>query len=349
MNINVLSYRFIAWMYYYTIEDYDAIRFNMGSESILTNDILDTLRYLENELKKHAPATEPAHVQPHNHHENNNNKKSRSAQATVVRRAPPSGGEKSRNNVSSEDWESLRNFKPTKKTETVEGPDKIINDIRMTLNKITQKTYDNLKANILKSFEECVKQFPDELTMQKLSKHIFDIVVRDRFLTDIYVDLYLALVECFPSFESQFTERVEIYRATIDHMQYVDPQKDYDGYCNYVKFNDQRKAMTLFIIQLFKKGKVSESDMIDLMVFLLNKTRLNRDKVGRTNEVEEITENFYLAYLHCNVLLETNPEWKSQIVPNIREFAEMQLGSFPSISSRALLKYQDIIEGMDEY
>ena len=334
-------------MYYYTIEDYDAIRFNMGSDSILTNDILDTLRYLENELKKHAPATEPAHVQPHNHHENNNNKKSRSAQ--VVRRAPPSGGEKSRNNVSSEDWESLRNFKPTKKTETVEGPDKIINDIRMTLNKITQKTYDNLKANILKSFEECVKQFPDELTMQKLSKHIFDIVVRDRFLTDIYVDLYLALVECFPSFETQFTERVEIYRATIDHMQYVDPQKDYDGYCNYVKFNDQRKAMTLFIIQLFKKGKVSESDMIDLMVFLLNKTRLNRDKVGRTNEVEEITENFYLAYLHCNVLLETNPEWKSFIVPTIREFAEMQLGSFPSISSRALLKYQDIIEGLDDY
>jgi hypothetical protein len=355
-------------MYYYTIEDYDEIRTNMGSASVLSTELFDTLRYLENELKKHATTSEPSqHVQPHNNHEhsnnnnNNNNKKSRSGQATVVRRAPTSGGnaganEKSRNSagsskhsVSAEDWESLRNFKPTKKTETVEGPDKIINDIRMTLNKITQKTYDNLKASILKSFEECIKQFPDDVTMQKLSKHFFDIVVRDRFLTDIYVDLYLALIECFPSFENQFAERVIIYRATIDHMQYVDPQKDYDGYCNYVKFNDQRKAMTLFIIQLFKKGKVSESDMIDLMVFLLNKTRMNRDKVGRTNEVEEITENFYLAYLHCNVLLETHPEWKSFIVPTIREFAEMQLGSFPSISSRALLKYQDIIEGLDEY
>ena len=114
-----------------------------------------------------------------------------------------------------------------------------------------------------------------------------------------------------------------------------------------MKVNDQRKAMTLFIIQLFKKEKIPAEYMLELIIFLLNKTRENRDKPNKTNEVDEITENFYLIYLHCNVFLDTCDLWATQVVPIIREFAEIQLGSFPSISSRALLKYQDIVEGMD--
>jgi hypothetical protein len=249
--------------------------------------------------------------------------------------------------VSASDWEALRNFKPTKKMEITDGADKIINDIRMTLNKITQKTYETLKTSIIHAIRECLELYPDETTMQKLSKHFFDIVVRDRFLTDIYVDLYLALIENFPAFEAQFDVRVSVYRDTMDQMKYADPEKDYDAYCSYVKVNDQRKAMTLFIVQLFKKEKISATYMIDLVLFLLNKTRDNLSVAGKSNEVEEITENFYLVYLHCNVFLDTCEEWTTQVVPIIREFSEIQLGSLPSISSRALLKYQDIVEGME--
>ena len=341
-------------MYYYTIEDFSSI---LVEHSVIPPEVITLLGNLEAELKRQAaqepPPTQQPHYQqqqqqpPQQQHTRNTAGGHRSSSQSVVRRHGKGSTKSSTQNVSASDWEALRSFKPTKKTEAVEGSDKIVNDIRMTLNKITQKTYETLKTNVIQAIRECLELYPDEGTMQKLSKHFFDIVVRDRFLTDIYVDLYLALIENFPTFEGQFDARVDVYRETMDQMKYADPEKDYDAYCNYVKVNDQRKAMTLFIIQLFKKEKIPAEYMLELILFLLNKTRENRDKPNKTNEVDEITENFYLVYLHCNVFLDTCDSWATQVVPIIREFAEIQLGSFPSISSRALLKYQDIVEGMD--
>lgn len=335
-------------MYYYTIEDFSTI---LVEHSVIPPEVNTLLGNLEAELKRQA-AQEPQlpqqqQQQPIQLPRNVAPSHRSSSSQSVVRRHGKGSTKSSTQNVSAGDWEALRSFKPTKKTEAAEGSDKIVNDIRMTLNKITQKTYETLKTNVIQAVRECLELYPDETTMQKLSKQFFDIVVRDRFLTDIYVDLYLALIENFPAFEGQFDARVDVYRETMDQMKYADPEKDYDAYCNYVKVNDQRKAMTLFIIQLFKKDKIPATYMLELVLFMLNKTRENRDMPNKTNEVDEITENFYLVYLHCNVFLDTCDEWVAQVVPIIREFAEIQLGSFPSISSRALLKYQDIVEGMD--
>lgn len=319
-------------MFYYSLDDFAS----MGSLTILPEKVFSILNHLENELKSVTIPAAAADTQ-------------REVSSAKNRRPPPLVVRKSTSrtkttSVSASDWEALRSFKPTKKQETAEGSDKIINDIRMMLNKVTQKTYETLKNNVINSIGECLEKHPN--TMGSLSKHFFDIVVRDRFLTDIYVDLYLALIAFFPEFETHFKNRVDIYRATIDTMKYADPEKDYDAYCDYVKVNDQRKAMTLFIIQLFKRQRVSADEIINLMKFLLDKTRENREISGRTNEVEEITENFYLTYLHCGILLENESEW-SYIIQTIVEFSEMQIGAYPSISSRALLKYQDMAESLD--
>ena len=336
-------------MGYYSVNDYAGF-----APSNLPDKVLSVLTYLENELKKHAadepPSTMSSHTMGHNNNQRDTHAPSRrqAPQHTIVRKSNGYRGSKqSSANVSAADWEALRSFKPTKKPETVEGSDKTINDIRMMLNKITQKTYETLKISVINGIGECIQKFPDETTLSKLSKHFFDIVVRDRFLTDIYVDLYLALIAFFPVFEDYFKKRVDTYRATIDTMQYADPEKDYDAYCDYVKVNDQRKAMTLFIIQLFKRERLSSIEIIDLMKFLLDKTIENRSMNGRTNEVDEITENFYLTYLHCGVLLEREEEWSKSIVPAVRAYSAITIGSYPSLSSRALLKYQDMVESLD--
>jgi hypothetical protein len=329
----------------YTLEDFAGF-----SPAAIPASVLTILSNLENELKRHA-ASEPQ--VSHHHHGNNNNHQQQQQQQShhhAKRQAPAPIVRKPRKNttsVSASDWEALRNFKPTKKPEAAEGSDKIINDIRMTLNKITQKTYETLKTSVINGIGECLNAYSDDATMSKLSKHFFDIVARDRFLTDIYVDLYLALIAFFPAFDDHFKQRVEVYRATIDTMKYADPEQDYDAYCDYVKVNDQRKAMTLFIIQLFKRDHVPATSMLDLMKFLLDKTTENRGLAGRTNEVDEITENFYLTYLHCGCLLDQEDEWRGSIIPAIREFASMQMGAYPSVSSRALLKYQDMAESID--
>ena len=53
--------------------------------------------------------------------------------------------EKSKPKNSSEDWEAIRSFKPTKKVEVKEGIDTYIYNLRNALNKISEKNLEKQK------------------------------------------------------------------------------------------------------------------------------------------------------------------------------------------------------------
>ena len=354
-------------MYYYTIEEIDRIRSSATKVDLSKYaTVVSTLTYLENEIKKNI-VLEPPVEQHYNstggskrsmmiHTVDNKRGQSheepKKERVQIIRRTVHNNNnnnnKSSSNKVTTEDWEALRNFKTTK-IEVKEGLDKIINEkIRMVLNKIIVKNYESLKDTVLASIAECIDQYPEPITMEKVSKSIFDIVCNNRFLSEVYVDLYSTLVTKYDAFRTLLLERVQQYRDTMDQMKYADPDKDYDAYCAYVKSNDYRKAITLFIINMFKKGCIFDAEyMIELIQFLLAKTRENYTVCGRQNEVEEITENFYLIYSNCNYLLCDYPVWSNKIIPIIREYAELKPDESQSITSRVLFKYQDIVEGLE--
>jgi len=151
-----------------------------------------------------------------------------------------------------EPWEKVKVFKTTK-IEKKDGIEKLINDIRICLNKISIKNYDTQRDTIIQHIKDIIEtedENPDELS--KITKAIFDIASSNKFYSELYAKLYKELTEIFPSFNEIVSTFVIDYVNGIQNIQYFDPKVDYDKYCDNNKENDKRKAMSAFIVNLAK-------------------------------------------------------------------------------------------------
>jgi hypothetical protein len=123
--------------------------------------------------------------------------------------------------------------------------------------------------------------------------------------------------------------------------------KEYENFCKYNKENENRRAKSMFYMNLMKRGggAVEQTDIIHCMLFLLERVFLWIDEPDRTNEVEEITENIYLFVVGTQTRLLNYPEW-DEIMEKIQILSQMKHYSHPSITNRAIFKYMDLIDSM---
>ena len=353
---------------FYSITDIENIKFS-GFQYTLPKTLLDLVKKIEGEIqiqdtteKKTNDFDDKKYNQyknmkrtehKHNRHNNNNN---------IYNRQPE---------IINEDWESIRNFKSTK-IETKEGIEKSINNIRILLNKISIKNYETQKKVILDSIQEFFKNneiiettddteiidsaLPSELSpclknkkedIEKLTQAIFDIVSTNKFFSEIYANLYNEMIGQFPIFKEILIQYIKIYKSSIEHIYFIDPNKDYDGYCLYTKKNDNRKAMTLFIVNMCKNHILENIIITDLLQYFLDKSLEYIDLENRTNELEEITENLFIVTSNVYTLMVNNEDWIFNLLPCIINISQMKIKEHKSLSNRVIFKYMDIIDSME--
>ena len=257
------------------------------------------------------------------------------------------------------DWENARNsyapksvgnggsasaqFKVTK-IETKEGVEKQISDIRGLLNKISAKNYETQKVVVIEHIFATLEGGGDNENLDhrhRIATVIFDIASTNKFLSELYADLYTELVAKMSIFADILDGLVDRYRETIHQIHYVDPNIDYDGFCQYNKTNDARKAMAAFIVNLMKRDLISKECVLTLVYELQELSRRYMDEVNRTNEVDEITENIAVFIAMGKAVLIDHELWKMRVEPNIQEFTKLRAKEHVSLSSRVVFKYMD--------
>ena len=213
--------------------------------------------------------------------------------------------------ISNTDWESLRSFKSTK-MDVKQGIDKNISDIRVLLNKISNKNYDTQKEVIKSAISEFINEISSlensEDLMQKLSKDLFNIMSTNKFFSELYTNLYKELLTDFNFLSEHFLQEISEFKHTIDCIQYCDPNIDYDNFCNYTKINDTRRATTMFIVNMFKNNIIGMETVLDILHYFLQKSLEFIDMENKINEVEEITENIFLIVSNCHILFDESSE-----------------------------------------
>ena len=247
------------------------------------------------------------------------------------------------------EWETLRSFKTTK-MEAKEGIEKQMNDIRILLNKISTKNYETQKNLLLEQIaalftsEGAVDNESEETVenRRRVSTTIFDIASTNKFLSELYADLYTDIVAAWPTFGNVMVGFVDRYRETLTQIHYVDPEKDYDGFCAYNKTNDMRKAMAAFIANLMKRGLLDQESVLELIVELQTLSRTYIDVENKTNEVDELTENIAVLVTMTKVTLSQHERWTAHIGPAIQEMAKLKAKEHASLSSRVVFKYMDL-------
>ena len=257
---------------------------------------------------------------------------------------PPIKKRRNRNNMESsnnEDWDTIRTFQSTK-IEQKEGVDAIINNVRLNLNKLTDKNYSDFKIKIIELIPENNLE-----EVKQIGNIIFEIASANRFYSKMYADLYCELIEKFTEMKSTFIECFENFIDLFNNIEYVDANVDYDMFCKINKDNEKRRALSTFFLNLMTNGLLTKSQIINILVILLNQINTYISQDNKKNEVDEITEN--VAILYTKEIMESE-ELKEFTVKNVAvsDFIELiansKTKSYKSLTNKTIFKFMDMNE-----
>jgi hypothetical protein len=361
-----------------------------------TMKIIQTIEKSVSVIAENAMSTYSApnnHSVLHHHHHNNKHENTRensnkSQGYSTNRNAGYNSRNSSSNNtkhsknrhseVDELSWENVRTSFKTTKIEKKEGIDKLINEIRISLNKISNKNYDTQRDLIFQHIKQLIddsdsggdeeevqeqvqeqsqekeKQKSVTEDLRKIALAVFDIASTNKFYSEMYAQLYKELMELYPVYKDILDYFISHFTDSLEEIKFVDPNLDYDIYCQYNKQNDRRKATTVFITHLLKKEIIPLSDVFSIITHLQEKTMEYVDEAERLSEIEEITELLFLflsegcSYFVGHVAMASLEDKWVMIVDNLKTFSKFKVKEKKSISSRAIFKYMDMVNLIDK-
>ena len=239
-------------------------------------------------------------------------------------------------------WEKQKAFIATK-IEKKEGIEKLINDIRICLNKISTKNYDSQKDSIIQYIDQIIENEEDVNDLNIIAISIFDTASTNKFYSELYATLYNELTIKYPIFKVIINEFIDKYLESINKISYIESEVDYDKYCNNNKDNDKRRATTVFMVNLMKKNLFDKTSVLNIVIKLQDLVLSFIDQEKKLNEVDEITENIFL-FISSSDKEFINEEIWNAVVNNIKECSQLKVKEHLSISSRSIFKYKDIVD-----
>ena len=299
---------------YYRIEDFSNFIFG-GFSYKLPDNVIQTIKTLESSI---VPTED---TKPQTQHPS----------ANVARRKPKQviGG------CRVDDWNTARSSKPV---EVKDGPDKVIKDIRIALNKFTNKNA-SLQTELL---TQLIRQV-GEADISKMTDMVFDIVSSNGFYSEIYVGLYKHLISEFTFFADKLPDILGKYKDSFNNIVPVDPNTDYDAYCVYTKRNDLRKSMTTFIVNLAKQSVLKTSDIVDLISYLENLVLSLAIDVAHSNAIEEMIDNLYIIITGSKSVLR---DWSAANVWKISQLRKQDAVKYIGMTTRSSFKAMDIMDAI---
>lgn len=191
-----------------------------------------------------------------------------------------------------------------KKT-VIQKKDADIGQITKLLNKITDKTYNKLKIEIL----ELVKSVEKIEDIYKLTETIFGIVSSNRFYSEMYAKLYTELIKIKKEFLNLFQEHFDTYLTELNKIDYVSANDNYDQFCEYNKKIMQMESMLVFFVNLMKNDICSIDNIAELCVSLQRKlildfeTSKSKGEPIHKEQDEEMINCIHIVISECIDLL----------------------------------------------
>ena len=240
------------------------------------------------------------------------------------------------NGVTEADWEALKNYKVT---ETVpkdrSEADQVKRDIITGLRKMTSSNYEDQKTLILDLLSKVEAE-----NYEEVAREIFEICTSNKFYADVYVQLYKLLCEQHEIYKTLLDATANNYLELFDEIKQVDPKKDYDLFCELNKQNEQRVALSVFLMKILSQEH-SEEILVKLLASIYNEFQKKNNITVVEQYMENIAEMFSTCYKMYGKSLNEN------ITSSISNVAMLQPRSLPSINNKIIFKFMDLEEMME--
>lgn len=245
--------------------------------------------------------------------------------------------------IDDEDWEAMRNFQATERIEK-EGLEKLLSTLRGALNKITDKNYDGQKDIVMDTLDEINKNeaFTDEENLN-VSKTIFEIASTNKFYSSVYAQLFKDITARFETMNSVFRSKFESFLTLFEEIEASDPNEDYNKFCIINKNNANRRALSMFFVNLMKHEIVSKEAIINIIQNLQKKMMAMMTEEDNKSQVDEISETLFIFITNAHEDLEDCDTW-NEIKSSVEVVSKMSVKSQLSITNKSIFKHLDILD-----
>lgn len=246
-------------------------------------------------------------------------------------------------NISEEDWKAIRDFKATTISKS-EGIDKNIDEVRSYLNKITEKNYIPTKESIIAIVNDCEKDGKSSVEdTNKLVGYIFSTASKNSFCSQVYAQLIVDLLSYSPSIKELFNENKSSFINQFDNIEAGNPDENYDKFCELNIVNDQRRASSLFLINLMKLDVIIPQEIINIILLLQESLIEMIEKENCDTIVEEISENLLILIKNGYSNISMLSDWTS-ILDCVKLISSYKAKSKPSLKHKTIFKHMDILD-----
>lgn len=211
---------------------------------------------------------------------------------------------------------------------------------------MSEATFDKMVNEIKAEISQLIEHETTDENMMKIGHSIFTIASSNSFYSELYAKLFKILMDEHEIFKKIFEDNYKVFMNLFDNIEYVDPKKNYDKFCEYTKTNDNRRAMSLFLVNLMKNNVIEKDEILEIIINLQKLIMKYIAKPDKTNEVEELNENLYIIITSSsNKIKFGSDEGTENIIKDI-EFIGMlkpKMKEYPSITNKTIFKHMDII------
>lgn len=250
-----------------------------------------------------------------------------------------------KNKVNLKNWkvESATDFKKTELQKSQSNVEAEFDKIRLLLNKLTKKNYnENLESIIfiIKFIEKDDKEY-----LEKIGKTIFEIGSKNKFWCDLYAKLYKDIIKEFSIMKDICVKNFKEFINIFHEFKFADPNKDYNLFCEYNKQNEKRRSLSKFFVLCANHNIIDKKDINVIISNLINKIFQFIEKKDMIHQVEEITENLKIMIENFNNDFKQLSSYNS-LKESIEKLAGMNAKNYLSLNNKILFNLMDIEELM---
>ena len=242
-----------------------------------------------------------------------------------------------------DDWDTIRNFQPTEIIKR-EGLDVNLYQVRKLLNMLTDKNYDKISNDISEQFDFVIKN-KTENDVYVLSNLFYEITSCNLLYSHLCGKLYCDILNKSHNLKTILNNNVNKVENKITSIKYVDPEIDYDNFCENNKVNEKVRAEFAFYTNLMKNKVIDYNIITDIINKLFTVLDNYIEYGNKKNELDEISEIIYLViYNSYQTIKENDCALYKKIYEKVESLAHMKIKNTPGITNKCIFKHMDLLD-----
>jgi hypothetical protein len=228
-----------------------------------------------------------------------------------------------------------------------DGIERHILAIRSYLNKLTDKTYDEMILNIEEEISQIMKLDNDGIDeyMIRVASHIFDIASMNKFYSQVYARLYQEIIKTHPEFSNILIKKYSEFTKQCLEINYVNPEVNYDGFCSYKSEVERRQGTACFVVHLMNMELLEPSSAIVLFREFISLIEERTNNVESQRVIEDILIILESMFGVANMkLLGTVDELRDTIIPRISKLTGMKPKLHQGLTNKTIFRFMDILD-----